>query len=244
MKTYLKKLAVATLVSFMAIGSVPSPIIAKTLETPISDGESSQTSKTMNVQSPESDIDYILDTLSNADLDREFSFFPLEEVDKNLQPFNSRSSLIKFDTVEEAIEFFKVLSRDMNHAHSVVYADLYDSNSKELFPVRDSTGISSVMAQGGAWSLWTVYNRNVSYTFNRNNAGLKTVTGVVDSWPTAMVQVAASWTHRHGNIQVQPGQSSFGRISATGTWLFGIEVGGFQIGSTTNDTWSNMPVSF
>lgn len=134
----------------------------------------------MNIQLSEVDIKYILHAISDTDIDRECSFFSLEKIDKNLQTINSISSLIKFDTVKEAIEFFKVLSKDMNHAESIIYTDIYDFNCNELIPFRNSTG---------------------TYC--------------------AMVQVAASYTHRHGN-----------------------EVGHIVIGYTSSQTWPSMPVRF
>jgi len=85
----------------------------------------------------------------------------------------------------------------------------------------------------------TVYNRHISYSYSRNASGFKTVNSVTDSWPTAMIQIAATWTHRNGNVQSQPRVGGrWGSVSASGTWLFGIAVGGVQIGSTVNETWT------
>ena len=240
-RKYLKRLVVATLVSFIASGSVPFSTMANTLETPIFANESSPTNETMNIQSSEIDIYYILDALSNADLGKEFSFFPLEEVDENLQSFDSRSNLFEFDTVEEAIEFFRVLSRAMEHSDNATYVDPYDPYIERLmYYINRSSGndIASGMAQGGAWSLWTVYNRHISYTYSRSASGLKTINNITNSWPTAMIQIAATWTHQFGGSISQPGHHTQGRVTAHGTWTFGIAVGGTQIGSSTNAIWT------
>lgn len=55
--------------------------------------------------------------------------------------------------------------------------------------------------------------------------------------------IATSWTYRHGNINSETGQSSLGRVSSTDILPLGIDVGDIPIGSTTNETWSSMPVN-
>jgi len=148
-RSKLKRTAVAFLAGLMAVEAVSFPTMANTLETPTFANESSPISEIV-------DVDYILDALSNANLSKEFNFFPLEETDRNLRRFDSRSNLLEFDTVEEAIEFFKELSRVMEYPKSITYIDSYDSHTDELMSFMNRinrTGTASGMVEGGAWTL-------------------------------------------------------------------------------------------
>lgn len=90
---------------------------------------------------------------------------------------------------------------------------------------------------GGNNSLFGVTNAETEFYYSNSNGGQISNITVTDSYMTGIV--GASWTHRHGSGTPLGGMDA--EFSVTGTWLIGLDIYGYPVGFSFNET-LNSPV--
>ena len=186
--------------------------------------------------------DYVLERLESLDFGRDIEFFPLEQsLDRADGTYaNYSDTLLHFDTVEEFEEFLRnfIEMSDELQGSVTINRPLEEINNNIYGPSmmaanRSRNDFVNWWAPfAGANQLWLW--KNISYHFTYTTWPYRVQSASVTSSWTSGLDWRVSWTHRFGNATVS-GQTI--NLSATGTWQFGISIGGVGIGTTLNDTW-------
>lgn len=178
-------------------------------------------------------VDELLKQLNSMDFGREVTFTALPQSRLNNQ------ELLSFDSVEAAELFLKqfisarrdltiptVLS-EQNQLQTPVIANVMESRSGWHSNTVKWWG-------GGNTSLLSFTNAEINFYYG--NGRVSNIT-VKNSYMTGIV--GATWTHRHGTGTSTGGKNA--TFSVTGTWFIGLNIYGFPIGASFNET-LNSPV--
>jgi len=172
--------------------------------------------------------DSIVAQLQSSNLSADVEFFPMDMSRSNLDD----EELLHFDTVEEFQLFLDAFIITLREPQKVVM--LYDNDG--VIMAERSALRHAVATWWGGQSPWggLFHNRHILFSFSRDSNGRLTSAAVLDSWITGVSGL--SWTHRFGSTRVFAFADSV-ELSALGTWLLGVSIGGAVIGATWNDTW-------
>lgn len=171
----------------------------------------------------------VLSDLESFDFTREVTFVPLDT-----NTTFADKELFEFDSVEEAENFLQ---------NFIMCLDKLDTTEARVLPqiamaprAASKTHNDSVM--WWAPSIGDVFAwKNIAYTY-RENGSKVTSMSVTDSWINHLA-IGLSWTHKYGNADnvVTKNGVCTADLSATGVWLIGFAIKGFQVGAEVNDTW-------
>lgn len=144
---------------------------------------------------------------------------------------SGNNELLHFDSVEEVETYFQQLFEERQEFRQAM----------ESTPVSETHSLNLTRASNG-WKEGTVYwwgGGNTSLLSLTNavirhyyrNGQISNIT-VKDSYMTGIV--GATWTHRSGKGTPLGGRSA--KFSVTGTWFIGLDILGFPVGASFNET--------
>lgn len=167
----------------------------------------------------------VVEYLNAADFEVDITFTELPE------EMICGDVLLQFDTVEEAEAYLQQLLKERNEINSIAQPTLrlsnYDYNSTS---VSDGWKEGTVSWWGGGnTSLFSLTNAMIRHYYSNGNISNITVQ---DSYMTGIV--GATWTHRRGTGTALGGTDV--KISVTGTWFIGLDINGFPIGASFDET--------
>lgn len=144
---------------------------------------------------------------------------------------SSSNDLIKFDSVEQIELYFQQLFENRQALRqSMNSAPMGETYNADL--TRASNGWKEGTVRwwgGGNTSLLSLTNAMIRHYYSNGNISSITVS---DSYMTGIV--GATWTHRRGSGTALGGTSA--KFSVTGTWFIGLDIYGFPIGASFDET--------
>lgn len=174
--------------------------------------------------------DEIVSQLSAADYGTEVTFAQLTEEEI------AGRTLLKFDSIEEAEAFLKQFiteSSELTLGNNISLQSYHDSMA-ETYDATPSTPVGWYTNTvswwgGGNTSLFSMTNAEIRFYYSN---GVASYIAVSNSYMTGLV--GASWTHKSGTATSKGGTNAV--ISVTGDWFIGVEILGFPIGATFEET--------
>lgn len=167
----------------------------------------------------------IVEQLNNVDFGTDITFTEIPNSGNN-------EELIEFDSLEEAelyIQQFLEEREKYNQALEACYVP-QRQNKITLDKVDNGWKEGTVSWWGGGnTSLLSMTNAMIRHYYKNGNISDITVK---DSYMTGIV--GATWTHRSGKATALGGTSI--QVSVTGTWFIGMDIKGFPIGASFDET--------
>ena len=180
-------------------------------------------------------VDELLERLNSIDLGREVTFTALP------QSRLSNQEMLKFDSVEAAEEYL----RQLMDAPRELTAGTFGQNQALSLVETESLARSNSAGWhtntvwwwgGGNTSLLSYTNAEIKFYFNGSDVSDISVT---DSYMTGIV--GATWTHRRGTGTPLGGKDA--EFSVTGTWFIGLDIYGFPVGASFDETLTSPPIT-
>ena len=180
-------------------------------------------------------VDELLERLNSIDFGREVTFTALP------QSRLSNQEILNFDSVEAAEEYL----RQLMDAPRELTVGTFGQNQAlplvetESFARSNSAGWHTNTVWwwgGGNTSLLSYTNADIKFYFNGSDVSDISVT---DSYMTGIV--GATWTHRRGTGTPLGGKDA--EFSVTGTWYIGVDIYGFPIGASFDETLTSPPIT-
>ncbi len=148
----------------------------------------------------------------------------------------SNNNLLKFDSIEAVEMYFQqLLGERQEFRQSMESNSVSETHSLNL--TRASNGWKEGTVSwwgGGNTSLFSLTNAMIRHYYS--NGQISSIS-VINSYMTGIV--GATWTHRRGLGTALGGTSA--KFSVTGTWFIGLDVFGFPIGASFDET-LNSPI--
>ncbi len=148
----------------------------------------------------------------------------------------SNNNLLKFDSIEAVEMYFQqLLGERQEFRQSMESNSVSETHSLNL--TRASNGWKEGTVSwwgGGNTSLFSLTNAMIRHYYS--NGQISNIS-VINSYMTGIV--GATWTHRRGLGTALGGTSA--KFSVTGTWFIGLDVFGFPIGASFDET-LNSPI--
>jgi hypothetical protein len=174
-------------------------------------------------------VDELIEQLNSIDFGMDVTFTALSQSRSNDQ------ELQEFDSIEDAETYLKDFM-----AESRVLAMSTGSYAQNSIQEQIATNVLTSSAGwyngtvwwwgGGNTSLLSVTNAEVRFYYN--GTGTMSNISVNNSYMTGIV--GATWEHRSGNATALGGMNA--RYSVTGTWFIGLEIFGYPVGASFNET--------
>lgn len=211
------------------VATVLSVILGTTITSYASDYDDTQ--NLFDITEKEIDNAYtssseMVDYLNNVDFGTDITF-------TELPSDNNSDNYLKFDSLEEAesyIQQFILEREDCCQALNASYIPQRQSNIITLDKVENGWKEGTVSWWGGGnTSLLSMTNAMIRHYYKNGNISNITVN---DSYMTGIV--GATWTHRSGKGTALGGTSI--QISVTGTWFIGMDIKGFPVGASFDET--------
>ena len=172
----------------------------------------------------------LLEYLNSVDFGTDITFTELPTTRTN------NNNLLQFDSVHEVEMYFQQLLEERQE-FSQSMGSTPASETYSLNLTRASAGWKEGTVYwwgGGNTSLFSLTNARIKHYYSNGQISNISVT---DSYMTGIV--GATWTHRYGSGTALGGTSA--KFSVTGTWFIGLDIYGFPVGASFNET-LNSPV--
>ncbi|AEE90568.1 conserved exported protein of unknown function [Tepidanaerobacter acetatoxydans Re1] len=177
-------------------------------------------------------MDELINYLNSIDFGSDITFAPL------MQTKSSNQDLITFDSLYEVEIYFKELL--VKRAETTQFGQ--SKPQSENHTTRANTANTGWYTNtcwwwgGGNTSLLSRTNAEVRFYYNN---GVASNISVTDSYMTGIV--GATWTHRSGSATSKGGINAV--IKVTETWLIGLDIWGFPVGASFNETLTSPTLS-
>ena len=176
-------------------------------------------------------VDELIEHLNSIDFGREVTFTSLP------QSRSSDQELIHFDSVEAVEAYLKQFineQRELAIPIEAIVQNTCPQRSSESI-ARANTGWYNTTVWwwgGGNTSIASLTNAEITFYYNSNGGGSVSNITLHNSYVTGIV--AATWTHRRGTGTALGGMDT--KYSVTGTWFIGVDVLGFPLGASFDET--------
>ncbi|WP_313527699.1 hypothetical protein [Anaerotignum sp.] len=177
-------------------------------------------------------VDELIEHLNSVDFGRNITFTALPQSRTNEQ------ELLKFDSVEDAeiyIKQFMDKSRELTMPTETFGQNNVQPQFNAATLAKKNSGwyTSTVWWWGGGnTSLLSLTNAEIKYYYSNSGGGKVSNITVNNSYMTGIV--GATWTHRRGTGTALGGMDT--KYSVTGTWFIGLDIWGFPIGASFDET--------
>lgn len=175
-------------------------------------------------------VDELIEQLNSIDFGRDVTFTALP------QPGSGEQDLLEFESVEAAEEYLREFMEASSEFTTPTESFMQGGIMQQIETIalaKSSAGWCNGVVWwwgGGNTSLLSLTNAEV--TFYYDGVGTMSKITVNDSYMTGIV--GATWTHRRGSATELGGMDA--KYSVTGTWFIGLDVFGFPVGASFDET--------
>jgi hypothetical protein len=175
-------------------------------------------------------VDELIEQLKSIDFGMDVTFTALSQSRSNDQ------ALQEFDSIEDAETYLKGFMAE-SRVPAMSTGSYAQNSIQEQIATNVLTSSSAGWYNGTVWwwgggntSLLSLTNAEVGFYYN--GVGTMSNISVNNSYMTGIV--GATWEHRSGSATALGGMDA--KYSVTGTWFIGLEIYGFPVGASFNET--------